>query len=547
MRNNPPGIRIRAKPGHLPLALPLFASLAVSDGWANLFRRLALPADPSQPASPSDPAEGPPPRTDVSPGRRPWLLPGFAFLTFLVGLPGFYLVATQRAEQFNSEGTRLIDRFAGDTATDVVFHYDQHVYLNKGRQLRISDYEYVVPRHRMPGYPLLLSLLYSEADAYPIDPDSNDPRKVSAPYFERAKQFNIGLSLALIVILFFFFVRYLPIPESLLITWAIAWLIFVFKAPFVQPEVLFMALSLMLVILLWRQIIEPNWTRGIASAVLLAGTYFVKSALLPLVALYVACFAFARILDFFRQRRNDDSSPSDLRRSFFVGTAQGALVPILGFALLSPYLANTWKMHGSPFWSVHSAHYYWLENVQEKKLWKGLAELSMRGEVPAEAPSAKRYLAEHTPREILDRFLEGTQDTRKKVRSDFPETERFVFRRLGKACLVIGLLFLLPVLRTARDQIPGLLFLLGFLIGYALLYGWFNPIRAGLRFMLSLYPVAIALGFWFLARFAGNLRIPRLGFQVHTRPILLVVLALCLGASIHSIVTDLAWKVEGGS
>lgn len=470
-----------------------------------------------------------------------------AILTFLVGLPAFYHVASARAERFNSEETQLVDRFADNTQTHVVFHYDQHVYLNTGRLMKRSGYDYVVPRHRMPGYPFLLSFFYQEADAYPTDPSGNDPRKVSAAYFERAKQFNLWLTMSLITGLFAFFTRYLPVPESLLITWSIAWLVFLFKAPFVQPEILFMSLSLMLIILMWRQLAEPTWTRGVLAGVLLATTYFVKSALLPLVALFLFCLALTSLQQAWRYRQKQGTLDADFWKAWRVRLTQGALIPLVGCTLLSPYLFKTWQLHGSPFWSVHSAHYYWLEDVDDKKRWKRLAEKAMAGTVPEEAPSAERYFAEHSFGEIVNRFVEGAQGTQKKIRGDYPETERFVFRRLGRTCFVIAILFVIPIARSARWRIPELLFLAGFLIGYALLYGWYNPIRAGLRFMLSLYPVAIALGFWFLARFAGNLKISRLGFQVHTRPFVLLALAISLCVSLHAILTDLAWRIEGGS
>ena len=510
-------------------------------------RRLLVSTEPtSQLPSPESGAADPPPSGSPS-RRRAWLTWGFAVLTFLVGLPAFHHVVSERADRFNNEDTRLLDRFADDAQTHVVFHYDQHVYLNTGRLMKRAGYDYVVPRHRMPGYPLLLSLFYDDSDAYPIDPSGNDRRKVSAAYFERAKQFNLWLTMGLVVVLFVFFTRYLPVPESLLITWSIAWLIFLFKAPYVQPEILFISLSLMLIILMWRQLAEPTWTRGIIAGALFAAAYYIKSALLPLDALYLVCLGLTVVIVARRGRQDQGAGETSERPAWLIHLGKGLLVPVVGFALLSPYLFQTWQLHGTPFWSVHSAHYYWLESVDEKKRWKGLAEQAMEGTVPEDAPSARRYFAEHTAGEIVTRFIEGTRATQKGIRRDYPETERFVFRRLGRTCLVIGILFLVPVALSARRRIPELLFLSGFLVGYALLYGWYNPIRAGLRFMLSLYPVAIALGFWFLARFAGTLKIPRLGFQVHTRPFVLLALAISLGVSIHAILTDLAWRIEGGS
>lgn len=526
------GIRIHACPSPLP-------PLSKSD---------RLHPEPTLPEANSITDLAPPSLEDSSTRWHLWTPRIIALLTFAVLLPLYYHVAMRRVEKFNSEDTKLLDHFAGEKKTNVIFHHDQHVYLNLGRLLRLSDYEYVIPRHRMPGYPLLLSLLYSDNDAYEVDPNSKDSRRVSEGYFNRAKQFNIWLSMALIVGLFFFLVCYLPIIESLMSVWAIAWLIFVYKACFVQPEILYDTLSVMLVILMWRQIDHPTWRRGIVTGLVLAAAYFIKSALLPLTALFVACFAIKMIANGILQwRTRGETTSAILMRRWCLDVGRGAIVPVIWLALLSPYLYNTWKFHGSPFWSIHSAHYFWLETPEDKKTWQGLAELALDEEVPADAPTREKYFATHSLGEIVHRFVDGAATTINNIRIYYRETDRFLFHRLGRACLYIGIIFLFPIIRKSRLHFAELLFLGGFMIGYGLLFGWFEPIHAGLRFMLSLYPMAIVLGLWFLNRHADSVQIPRAGIQIHTRAIVMLALAISLASSIHEVVTKSAWKIEGGN
>ncbi|MCB1077845.1 MAG: hypothetical protein KDM64_08475, partial [Verrucomicrobiae bacterium] len=270
-------------------------------------------------------------------GRGWWLPWIIAALSFAVLLPLYHRVATRRAEKFNSD-TTLLDHFSGDIPTHVIFHHDQHAYLNLGRLLRVDGYDYIIPRHRMPGYPMLLSLLYRDADAYQPTPGKEDPRKISDAFFQRAKTFNIWLSMGCIAAIFLFLACYLPVMESLLAAWSIGWLLFVFKACFVQPEVLFDTLALFVVVLMWRQIARPTWRNGLIAGVALAATYFIKSALLPLIALYVVCQAVSIS---WRALLSIREGGGGAWRRFCVETAQAALIPVLWLILLSPYLYQT--------------------------------------------------------------------------------------------------------------------------------------------------------------------------------------------------------------
>lgn len=266
-----------------------------------------------------------------------------AVLSFAILLPAYHHVATRRADRFNSD-VKLTDHFRGGEATDVIFHHDQHVYLNLGRLMRINHYHYVVPRQRTPGFPFLLSLFYRDADAYAPDGD-DDPRRVGEAYFERAKRFCVLLSMGAIVAVFFLARgRGMPMTESILFTWAVAWLLFVFRAPFVQPEILFQTLALAMFLSLGRQIAAPTWRGGVLAGLAAAAVYGVKSACLPALGWFVAVFGLRQLASLWRGRRREGLA----WKSWLSEVAKGAVVPVVFVAALSPYLSRTWRLYGSP-------------------------------------------------------------------------------------------------------------------------------------------------------------------------------------------------------
>ena len=135
-----------------------------------------------------------------SPGRNWFECAGWivASLVLAASLLAFYQISQKRIEKFNPNELLPIEDARAKEKREAVLHHDQHVYLNTGRLIKRSGYQYVLPRHRTPGYPFLLSFLYSDDDAYePVD--EKDSRKVSDAYFSRGKQFNVLLALGLIL------------------------------------------------------------------------------------------------------------------------------------------------------------------------------------------------------------------------------------------------------------------------------------------------------------------------------------------------------------
>ncbi len=111
-------------------------------------------------------------KTKAATYRRfvPWIV---VALVFSICLPLYYSTAKKREAIFNpnNENSSFLDSTDTDKVkVHVIFHHDQHVYMNLGRLLKRSNYDYFLPRQRTPGYPILLSLLYDESLAYEGEP-----------------------------------------------------------------------------------------------------------------------------------------------------------------------------------------------------------------------------------------------------------------------------------------------------------------------------------------------------------------------------------------
>ncbi len=260
----------------------------------------------------------------------------------------------------------------------------------------------------------------------------------------------------------------LGIYGSLLFTWIVGWTIFVFKCIYVQPEMLFYALFLMCFVLLWRQIINPTWKRGIIAGVLVAAAYFVKSALSPLLLLFVVCYAIRLFVELKKKMTTSEFS----WKGWGLDVGKGAIIPALGLVLMSPYFAQTATVYDSPFWSVHSKHLMWQEDETSKKRWRILSD--PENGIPDDAPIFQTYWASQKDdlSHFIERPVEGAGNTLGRITREYREFHRITKKRTFRLCVLIGILFIVPIFKLARRYWVELLYILGFFVGYGILYGW---------------------------------------------------------------------------
>ena len=155
-------------------------------------------------------------------------------------------------------------------------------------------------RNRMPVYAAFLAAFWNPSL-------SNDD------FFDRAKRWNIYLSVGLLAMLAAVFAYYLPPLPSTNLTLVVAFGYFIFKAGYTQSELLFYFLFFITFLLFWDILARPaglNVTvfRAVAAGATAALAYLTKAALLPLIGIFLAMCA----LDALRRLRVE---PQTARRA----------------------------------------------------------------------------------------------------------------------------------------------------------------------------------------------------------------------------------------
>ena len=459
---------------------------------------------------------------------------------FAVLLPLFFLTSAKKAAQSNSGIT--------DRGYHVIFDYDQHPYLNLGRKMRLSGYTKVAPRHRMPGYAVLVSLLYSDADAYPVDPTGKDPRGVSDGYFQRAKWFNILISGLCLVALYFVSRRFLPPLESHVITWGFGFTVAVAKAPYVQPEVLFYTLFLIGLIGLWSLLRNPSWKLAGGTGIVLVAAFLLKSTVLPLIAL----FAFCALLRWI-QRACSSRISLDRQGLLEQGRAVAPLFNAVGVVaifgmLLVPYFRNNVDMYGSPLWDAHSRHYLWMDSPEEKKFWRsaGISDPDFVSPEDREIPTAATWWAQNDLGDALKRIEKGWNNNRRLVRKSYPGAYYLSKNLLLVLVIALALLCWRKTRGLMNRRWLEILLLTAFFAGYGLLYCWYQAIDVGPRLIMALFLPALFFLVLAVHRYSDGLWL-RIGkFQAPLRVAFSVILIGFIAYSTLQSLGGYYWTLEGG-
>ncbi len=460
-----------------------------------------------------------------------------AVLPFLLLLPLFYGFAAAKSKRSN----------AGNTGQpyDAIFYHDQHAYLNMGKMMRESDYQWAANRHRTPGYSFLLSALFRSSDDYRPEPGGDDPRRISEAYFARAKHFNILLGVISIVVLFLICRRFLPPLESHVVTWSYAWLVAVIKAPYVQPEVSFYVLILLGVVLLWRLLVRPRWWLAAATALVLAAAFLLKGTVLPLIALFVACAGIRSAVILWQARaRGQAVDWRGAGRDLAIAMA----VPLIFSTLLAPYFRNTAEMYGNPLWDVHSKHYLWMDNHEEKVFWRK-AGISDPGFVAPEGrtvPTLASYLEGHGIDEMIDREAAGWAGVRNQVKKEYRAV--YDLTRHLTLWILLGavVLFRRRALGAFRQHWVEWLLVLGFLGGYGLLYCWYQAIGVGPRLILTLFLPAFFFAILGIHRLTAPVALRVFQWQAPLRHVVNAVLLAFIVIGGIGVLTGDLWVAEGG-
>ena len=274
---------------------------------------------------------------------------------------------------------------------------DQSAYLGEAELIYrnwtgANDPPVLQPRNRMPLYPSFLAALY-------------DPAWSDDDFFVHAKTQSIVLSLLLVAVIGLILWRSLSPLLALNLFLIVAFGSFVFRAGYVQSELLFDTLNFATFVAMWRlfRVSSPRggivW--GISAGVLAALAQLTKASMVPLVVIFLIAWLGTPAV-----QSNGE------RRASLVWRLASACCLIAAFlAVLAPYITNSKRVHGEYFYNLNTSALIWYDDYPEASV--ALMHYGPDGwpEGPPETrPGPLRYWREHSIRAIAARFGHGFLD-----------------------------------------------------------------------------------------------------------------------------------------
>lgn len=346
---------------------------------------------------------------------------------------------------------------------------DQQAILSLTRQVKDSGYTATGTRDFMPGFPLLASPLM-------------DTRLEDAALFAQGKAINIVLSLAFVASIFFLARRYFNIYQAALFTALAAFTLFIYKAPYYQPELTYYFFSFIAFVLMLELFRHPRFLTAIAIGLLLAMAQYTKASILPVLVLFCVAMIAQGIFLGFAKRRGWQTAGRHL-----------AVVAVMLVAFLLPlssYLVESKTTYGSYFYNVASTYSVWFDDWGEAKAADNQVFHFAEGKpaVPAsELPSLQKYLREHDAGQILDRLGKGMVNQA----SNWLQSYAWVsFPALFLVALIVLAAQRWPeAMALFKEHLIPSIFLLAYFSGYTFLFAWYSPIAdyADRRFTYGLF------------------------------------------------------------
>jgi len=349
---------------------------------------------------------------------------------------------------------------------------DQAFYIEFIKDVSRSNFTSTGDHNRMPLYPYLQALFYRSG-------------MTDKELFAQGKQLNIVLSLALLVLLFLLFLKRMRFFHAVLLILILAFSLYIFKAPYLQVEILFFTLAAISFILMLEMLFHPTWLLAILTGGSVGLTYLTKGTVLPSLYLFLIVYGIRVVVLLWQGLKAKE--PTTLRKT----TVQlGYLVILVAVftIIVYPYIREMKLRFGQYFYNVNTTFYIWLDSYDqalEEEAKNHYAESWPVHLSEDQIPSLRRYLNEHTPQQILGRFLIG-----------FRQELQNLYRQFNVINYPLSylLIFLLAILcdvrnclRTARNYPYLVLFTMLYFAGYMVAFSWYYPIAGGRRFIYGLY------------------------------------------------------------
>ncbi len=413
--------------------------------------------------------------------------------------------------------------------------HDQSAYIFFAVKAYKTNFGYTGDRNRMPLYPFMQALFYSS--------DLGEEA-----YFEQGKKLNVGLSILCLFVLsvaFFFKFSKLFALYAILV---IAFLVFAFKAPFFQAEILFYTLFGLAFVLSVESLSAPTWYKSLGLGALFALAHLTKASAMPALLIYLSSFA---LLVFSRAVRGKSS-----RRAMGILCVQAFSTAMVFLLLLFPYLRESKEIFGSYFYNVNTTFYVWYDSWEEAKAGtRAAGDRKGWPDLPdEEIPSLGKYLDEHSAEQIIDRF--GSGILRLINYGCNVPWSRYKYGYCSQVALNLIILACSVTLIAARGHwrhfsrnYHAITFVLLFHVVYALSFAWYTPlIGNGPRTILSLMiPFLWTLGLLSHSAKIETISIPNLLWRLRASTVVYAVMLLTLLYEIYQVIDYRALNMVGGN
>lgn len=386
-----------------------------------------------------------------------WIVQGLMIVSLIFLAITYYQAARNHSDEINIDLTVS----------------DQSAYMRFIKEARRLDFNYTGDHNRMPLYPFIQALFYS--------PDMDD-----LELFELGKQYNLILSIVLLVCLFIVLFWLFGFFRSYLFILIIAFSLFIFKAVYVQAEILYYSLSALSFVLLLMMLTRPTWLRSIATGIIVGLAYLTKGTILSSLPLFAVLYGVQLVLFGVHEKINHNKE----RLITFTQRAAYLLVVLVLFALvIFPYAQALKLRFGHYFYNVNTTFYIWFDDWQmaiEEEAKHNFVNQWPSHLTDDELPNLRNYLREHSSQQIVDRFVSGFSGQFRNIfDKPFSVTNYWISYLI---ILMIGILINIDNFRMfVKSNWVTLLFVILYFAGYLIAFAWYCPIACGRRFTYALY------------------------------------------------------------
>lgn len=386
-----------------------------------------------------------------------WIVQGLMIVSLIFLAITYYQAARNHSDEINIDLTVS----------------DQSAYMRFIKEARRLDFNYTGDHNRMPLYPFIQALFYS--------PDMDD-----LELFELGKQYNLILSIVLLVCLFIVLFWLFGFFRSYLFILIIAFSLFIFKAVYVQAEILYYSLSALSFVLLLMMLTRPTWLRSIATGIIVGLAYLTKGTILSSLPLFAVLYGVQLVLFGVQEKINHNKE----RLITFTQRAAYLLVVLVLFALvIFPYAQALKLRFGHYFYNVNTTFYIWFDDWQmaiEEEAKHNFVNQWPSHLTDDELPNLRNYLREHSSQQIVDRFVSGFSGQFRNIfDKPFSVTNYWISYLI---ILMMGILINIDNFRMfVKSNWVTLLFVILYFAGYLIAFAWYCPIACGRRFTYALY------------------------------------------------------------